>query len=283
MPSPEQVVARYHAGLLDTASRTGLAVGVLWDQRAGVDERSAASFAVAAARLVAASQSRTVALVDAYVTALHAAIGRRGRPAGLDTTQVLAGVRNGADPVEVYLRAIVTARTVLSRGNSVSDAMRAGRARAVSAAETDVMLAQRHTVAADRRVRFYRRTLTGQSCALCATASTQRYRTGDLMPIHNHCDCGVAPIIGDVDPGHVINRQLLRDLKAQGGSQYWKDRGIVVDEDGTVRKREVVVEDGERREVPGEPLAVEVEEHGELGPVLVDASHRFTGPAALAA
>ena len=103
------------------------------------------------------------------------------------------------------------------------------------------------------------------------------------MPIHNHCDCGVAPIIGERDPGQVINRQLLNDLKSSGGSQSWKDRSISVDEDGVIRHRRIETVDGERREVFGDPLNVAVRQHGELGPVLTDRAQHFAGPGSVAA
>lgn len=282
MPAPpEQVVRTYHDSLLNIRARAGLTVGTLWDRLAGLDEESLRAFAAAAALSSTAAQQQTVALFDAYL-----AVMLGGRPVGLSPGRVLEQVRNGVPAAEVYARPVVTARAAVSEGRPVVDALRAGRARAVSAAETDVVLAQRQAMvdeAVASRVAGWRRTLTGRSCALCATASTQRYRTSELMPIHSHCDCGVAPIVGDSDPGHIINRDIFADLKANGGSQYWKNRSIAVDEDGTIRHRRVVKVDGERREVLGDPLNVAVREHGELGPVLTDRAHDFAGPSAVAA
>lgn len=81
---------------------------------------------------------------------------------------------------------------------------------------------------AKRRVIGYRRVLTGRSCVFCAAAATKVYRRGDLMPLHAHCDCGVAPIYGTGDPGKVVNRGVLLELKKRG-PEYWRQRGFVDD------------------------------------------------------
>lgn len=63
----------------------------------------------------------------------------------------------------------------------------------------------------------WRRVLVGPSCEWCALVSTQRYRSAESADFgHAKCDCTVAPIVGDADPGRVINRPLLRELKARG-------------------------------------------------------------------
>ena len=54
---------------------------------------------------------------------------------------------------------------------------------------------------------------SGQSCGLCIVASTNMYSRGDLMPIHNLCNCEVAEVykVGDqlFDPGRLINMEDL--------------------------------------------------------------------------
>lgn len=250
----------------------GVAVARLWDRSAGLDDRGADGFATAAAQVAGAAQQQAAVNVDGYFAALLGVMAISGSPVGVDVEQVTgAAVRAGVEPVEVYRRAIVTARTAVSKGQPYLDAMRAGRDRASATAETDVALAQRaatvQVVEQQDRIVGFRRVLTGASCALCATASTQRYRRGDLMPIHARCDCGVAPIIGDSDPGRVINRRLVNDLKkASPNGDFARDRHITVDDDGTVRLPDVTVR-----------------QHGELGPTLTDAHHDFTGPGDIAA
>lgn len=270
MPSSPDVrlALTYQARYNRLRTRTGLTVGRLWDRYAGVDDEAAERFTTEAAGLVGAAQSSTTALVNGYLTALLILAGERD--GDLEDTPPMP---RGVDLAEVYSRPIITARTALAEGKQWADAMSIGRNRAVTSAATDISLAQRDVMsrAVDgTRIVGYRRTLTGQSCALCATASTQRYTGSRLMPIHGHCDCGVAPIIGDRDPGQVINRPLLNDLKAAGKQagdpDYWKSRKLTVDEDGTVRLPDI-----------------DVHEHGELGPVLTVKSHDFTGPGGIAA
>lgn len=96
----------------------------------------------------------------------------------------------------------------------------------------------------------YRRVLTGLSCGRCAAASTKRYHKADLLPIHAHCDCSIAPIVGDSDPGAVINSELLGRLKGET-PDYWNARHFKVTEDGQIV-----------------PPPVRVVQDAELGPVL---------------
>lgn len=131
-----------------------------------------------------------------------------------------AGLR-GVPAEEYARRPLVTLYTQLSKGVSFDDAKAVSRSRLGSMVATDVSLGQRR--AADEwslsgRVVGYRRTLTGKSCVLCAMASTQRYHAKKLMPIHGRCDCGVAPIVGDEDPGQVINQELLDKLHETGAA-----------------------------------------------------------------
>lgn len=246
------------------ALREGAAAGAgqAWDDLGSYDEADVDRFLASSVPIVVASQAQAAVLTDAY---LAAETGRA--PLGIDPATVTAGaVRAGATPDEVYHRSFVEVWSKLKAGTPWVDAVAAGRARVASTAKTDVQLAMRgaanQVIERDPRIVGYRRVLTGRSCALCATASTQRYHRGDLLPIHGNCDCSIAPIWGNRDPGRMVNQALVRDLKEAGGPQYWKDRGITVEGDQVL--------------VDGAPLRSAVEEHGELGPVLVNAAHEFT-------
>lgn len=268
-PQPDvRLAAAYLTRYNRLRNRTVTAVGFLWDRHANLDDRAAAVFAGQAASVVRGSQAGVTALVNGHLGAAATLVDS----GVLDLDDTPPTPRN-VDLDEVYYRGVVSARAAISEGRTYTEAMTAGRARAVASASTDVVLAQRAVMsrAVDgTRIVGYRRTLTGVSCALCASASTQRYTRSSLMPIHSHCDCGVAPIIGSRDPGHVINEPLLADLKsagkATGDPDYWRSRKFKVDEDGTIR-------------LPG----IAIHHHGELGPVLTDADHNFTGPSDLAA
>ena len=58
------------------------------------------------------------------------------------------------------------------------------------------------------RIIGYRRTLTGGGCTFCTLAAQQTYSTQDLMPLHRDCDCGVAPIYANADPGKDVNQKF---------------------------------------------------------------------------
>lgn len=82
---------------------------------------------------------------------------------------------------------------------------------------------------------------------------------------HNHiisnCDCGIAPIIGTEDPGHVIDQPLLDAAHAAIA-----DRFGAFDASGrNPDYRDVIV----------------THEHGEIGPVLARRGDDFTGPSDL--
>lgn len=263
MPSLEQFVTAYHRKLLALRSHTAIVAGVLWDGLGGPSDANLQAFVAEASPMAAGARLAAAELAAGYIAA---AVG----DVSVDIEGVLTEIRAGAPIAEVYARPVITMRSLLADGRDVAQALKAARARVVSTATTDVVLANRQAAVAAMdaapRVVGYRRVLSGRSCAFCATASSQRYRTDQLMPLHGHCDCGIAPIIGDHDPGRVVNRGLLRKLKAEGGPGYWNGR-YKVDADGTI----VHADDT--------PLEVAVHEHGELGPTLGDARHEFTGPA----
>jgi hypothetical protein len=222
-------------------------VGKLWSGVEDVSDASQARFSQAAAksmvRLREASADGTVSYLSEYerrVTGLPVV-------SDVDTGEIAETLR-GVDPVEVYARPFITARTALANGALIEDALKAGLNRALTMADTDVTLSQ--NVAAQEhmqqrsRITGYRRMPDGNACPLCVMASTQRYTTGTLQGIHDHCHCGIIPIIGSSDPGRVIDKQRLADLKA--------DLGMTTKPNPNSAYKKFV----------------KVEDHGELGSVL---------------
>lgn len=271
---------------------TGDLVGEAWDRFANLDDVSAAAFTNAAAVIVDQARLSTSTIAAGYMMAND----RAGGFPVAELAGVVPEIRNGVPTSAVYERSVVEARRRVAAGASWEEAMASGRARAVATARTDVVLTNRAAMAQGRNVRpwvvGYRRVLTGRSCAFCASASTQRYTVADLLPLHPSCDCDVAEILGAEDPGRVINRELLDALKQAGEEtgtpRYWNGP-YMVDADGSIRYRRVEFlrdDAGKRlldargnpvrRVVPGDKVAVEVAEHGELGPVLTDARHVTT-------
>lgn len=173
-----------------------------------------------------------------------------------------AALRNGATDTDVYRRPFVDVYRSLSEGKAMTAAIAAGALRISSIASTDVQLARRNAGFQSRsrnsRIVGYARTLTGsENCALCYVASTQRYHSGDLLPIHSGCDCGEMPIYGNQDPGQVINEVRLEATHEAVGDRF----GVSDRAARAIDYRDIMIQD-----------------HGELGPTLTVSGHRFTGP-----
>lgn len=272
--TPDQIVLTYQQQYERLRLTVAAQLAALWVGLGGVTDRDANRFVTAAAPAVRGAQLAVARLVAGYFAAVTCEVLGSARTASIPPSSVTTTELRGVDFADVYQRPVVTARTALSQHRPYDVAMDLAAQRLSQIVTADVVMAQRAaTVAAvdnDERIVGYSRVLTGNSCALCATASSQRYHRGDLMPIHAHCDCSVAPIYGNADPGHIINQKLIDDLKAAarqtGDSDYWRNRRVHVAADGTVALTRP---------------AVQI--HGELGPVLTDPDHDFTGADDIAA
>jgi hypothetical protein len=176
-----------------------------------------------------------------------------------------------ADPKDPYGRVADSYRyQVVAKGATQEKARANALVRVAAVAETDVTMAVREQV---RRsvgripgITGYRRVLRPElsetgPCGLCVVAATRRYNIEDLQPIHDNCVCEVLPIIGEMDPGLELNRSdLERIYEAAGGTGG------------------EVIKAGRRHSAALKKLRVALVEHGELGPVLVDADQTFRGP-----
>lgn len=174
-----------------------------------------------------------------------------------------SALRNGAPPEEVYVRPFKELWTALKNGHSYEDAVRMGADRLRQLVETDIQLAHTHTArsifSTRKDVMGFRRVPTGiNTCALCMIASTQRYRKLDLMPIHPGCNCKVAPIISEDTIPTVIDKETLARVHDAIAKQF----GISAADARSIDYRKITL----------------VENHGEYGPTLTVARHKFTGP-----
>jgi hypothetical protein len=168
-------------------------------------------------------------------------------------------VRNGVNLDVVHARPAEVYRDTFAFTLDEDLALERSIAREIQLIETDLMLAARDAEqqAMDKlEVTRYRRVLRPElsqsgPCGLCIVASDQVYKIADLMPIHNRCKCLTMPIVGNVDPGKSINRDDLKRIYAAAGS--------------------TAAEDLKR-------TRVQVNEHGELGPVLTVRGQKFRGP-----
>jgi hypothetical protein len=260
-------------GLVDAYTRASAAqrrtvlalVLAEWARLTSWRDGDASRLAAAAAPRVAAGQVAAARLTSAYLARVLSALLGGHRP----SSTVDVGYPRVVDPQVVYRRPVEQVWRSLADGASLLDAVDAGRRRLESLVVTDLQLARTHAardvIAVEPRVVGFRRVLTGDgSCGLCVVASTQRYHQDGLLPIHPACDCAVAPLVGDVDPGRVIDQELL-DAAHDAVAERFGAASLSARGSGVPDYRTVLL----------------VREHGELGPVLTVASHEFTGPADL--
>lgn len=258
MPSEVERLARiqraHHLRLIAIQEATADLVGAAWDRLGGLDDDALRAFSNGAAAVVDAAKVQTTNVAVGYMSANDRIIGEVAR-----LIPIVPQIRGGVPTVDVYARSVVAARVRIANGGTFDEAMATGRARATGTATTDITLVNKATIdngaAARPWIVGYRRVLTGKSCGFCAMVSTQRYHRANLMPIHQRCDCDVAEIVGSADPGRVVNRQLLRDVKKSDAVA----RRYTVDSDGTIRTPD------------GEAINVKVAVQPEVGPVLTAA------------
>lgn len=227
---------------------------------------------------VRSSQSAMSGLTTAYMARIVAEMG----DTDVDEPEPPElGDLRGVPAEEIYRRPFHQLWTELDRGAPLEAAVDSAERRAVSIATTDLELAQTHTVRESGEalgVVGYRRVLTGaENCGLCVIASTQRYHRRELMPIHPGCDCAVAPILGDRDPGQIVNTGVLtgdstptgrtRDGSRVFAAEDVLDAGELLDEVHEQVKRTLGKSDRGGRTIDYRKVAT-VYEHGELGPVL---------------
>lgn len=200
--------------------------------------------------VVEAAQRQSVALTNAYV-----ARAMERQPLGLDVGELTgAGVRNGSEPAAVYERPFVTVWTALGAGTQWEQAVADGLARATSSVAMDTQLSMRAAAnaidQADPNLYGYKRVANPSACKFCQEVDGAYIKGSDgfVMGLHNGCGCGL---------------ETLREPHP----------GAVHLSDGT-----------QVRAYAYGPLNdnVALEQHGELGPVLVDPKQHFTSEAELA-
>lgn len=209
--------------------QTTQALAAIWRRLPGYDEQDVAEWLARALPVVLAGQRASVSITNAYLARVLGA-----PPAAVDLEQLTgAGVRNGVAPAEVYRRPFVTVWTSLQNGTPWTDAVAAGLARATATAAMDVQLAMRATAQDTMQragVTTYSRVPDGNACPLCVVASMNVYKTGDLMPIHNHCGCGVAPGGGErlslFDAERILNERVGPDSPQWSANTFSMEQAI---------------------------------------------------------
>lgn len=257
---PDQLIVGYQSATAAIRARVVEYARRLWSGSPSLRDEDVERIIARLVPAVQSGQRQVAQLTDAYIARVAASAGVEWS-AGLDLEAIVN--YRGVPAVEVYRRPAVTAYTALGKGVPYSQAVQQGLSRLMSITSTDMQQAKNRAAAAGigrSGFEFFRRVLTGsENCALCAIASTQRYRRGDLLPIHPGCDCGVAALFAPSDPGQVIDSPTLE---------------LIHDE---VERVTGSVDRGGR--APDYRDLVVTNMHGELGPTLGWRGEQFTGPA----
>lgn len=207
------------AARMAVASMTVDQVSVMWSAVGGTTSTARARWIEVVVPVVDAGVATMAGVADLHVAEMLGAMtGDEVDPVGLAGEDYLEP--RGVPARDVWVRPVTRARDVLAGGGTVPDALRAGALRASQLVDTDLQLgyrnATRDAMLAQPGVVGYRRVPDAKACPFCLLAATRRYRRQDLLPCHTHCHCGVAPIVGDRDPGKVIDRDTLARLKESG-------------------------------------------------------------------
>ena len=215
-----RVAARHQTQILTIRDRSVRTIAATWSRvMVNPSDFAAAQWVQLAGPLLQAAQQTAAGLAISYVdTYVAAATGT----AGALTDLVAADFLNprGVPLDELLMRPVIEMRSKLANGATMREAVDAGGARASQIGATDPMLSYRaassEAMQQNPRVVGYRRVPDAKACKFCLLVSTQRYTDGDLMALHPHCGCTVAPIVGSKDPGRVLDQALLDRLKGEG-------------------------------------------------------------------
>lgn len=272
MPVEDDLVrlARAHQQqLLMIRAASSATVAALWDRYLlRPDDVSRDRWLPAAAQAVTAAQQAAAAAVIAHVPQSVRVAGATPDPTPATLQPAAFLSPRGVDTATVLARSVIQVRRGLADGKPFEAAMSEGRSRAVQTAATEPMLtarqANREAMKAQPRIVAYRRVPDGNACKFCLLVSTRRYWVADLMPVHPGCGCTVAPIIGDIDPGEVLDRGLADQLVAADPSL-----GLRGEARNTARA-------AAKRQLDRANELVDVHDHGELGPTLYQSGLRFS-------
>jgi len=275
--TPERVIGGYQSAVTQVRARVVAYSRAAWLAQGSYRDADVDRLVGLIVPRVQAGQVQVANLTSAYLASLASLReGTPVTPVPVDRGAVISG--RGVPATEVYRRPAASMYTALSGGASFAVALNQGLTRLESIVGTDVQMAKVRQSRSSMRShgwRFFRRTLTGnENCGLCVIASTQRYRTESLSPIHPGCDCGVAPIEQDYDPGQVINRELLEGTQSAigdfAGTAERGARDLGLGRSTATGKRASDYTD------------VMIRDHGEYGPTLTWRADKFTRAADLA-
>ena len=192
--------------------------------------------------IVGAGQARAVALTSAYLSKRLDL-----PPMGLTVPNLVgANVRNGTDPETVYKRAFIQTWAELAKSGDYQKAIQIGLNRIESSAEMDIALSARAATLdfgsmSTEEITGWVRVADGDACAFCSEIDGAVTGPDEPQPLHDRCGCTSDPI--------------TRNIPAPDGADSVGVGDTVGD--------------------------TEIQEHGELGPVITRRGDNFTSEADL--
>ncbi|MCF3941328.1 VG15 protein [Gordonia tangerina] len=250
---PDAVLAGYQQAVTAVRQRVLVFAEAMWAAMPAYRDAQADQLIARLVPRVLAGQVQVANLTATYMAAMTDTT-----PVPVDREAVTMG--RGVDPEQVYRRPMEQVWTGLAQGQTLDAAVAEGARRLQSLVATDMQMAkvrQSDVSLQHAKVQAYRRVLKGaKNCALCVIASTSKYYTGRLSPIHPGCDCDVAPADGGWSEDRVIAPELLEDAH------------------GAVEQIAGIADRGGRA-VDYRKLLL-VREHGEIGDVLTWRHQQFT-------
>jgi hypothetical protein len=263
VPTPNEWLKGYQGAIAQLRNRTVGAASSVWLQLPNYRDSNIERFKELVVPIVHGAQIQTANLTAGFQQAINRERGANVPLTLLDRAQILEP--RGVAASVVYQRPANTVYTALSENKTMTVAVGLGLERLQQTILTDLQMVKVAQSSQSLRAggfTYYRRVLTGaENCALCVIASTQRYRVGDLLPIHPACDCDVDAVTESFDPGQVIDGDLLETTHGQVEELV----GVAARDGRTVDYRNLIV----------------TREHGEIGSVLTWRNNNFTGPSDL--
>lgn len=271
-----------------TSQAVSVATAAARSFRGWYDHAQISDWAAELATRIESIQRVQAQATDAYLArATSSLAGGRVRPVGrVDVDSLRTGVTHAgtyARAADVYrwqqsqidatatqlAEAVINGPEAFLAGAPVNppevvDPIEAAIGRVQAVADMDVQLADRAqstrflTDQANRReIRGWRRVIhpeesRGGSCGLCIAATDRIYYVEELRAVHGKCKCTTLPIVGRHDPGNSLNSLDLKKLYEHAGGTT----------SGTALKR----------------TRYQINQHGELGPVLTFEKDSWRGP-----
>ena len=237
-----QLTRAYQAELKRTRQAVAAHVERSWKSLPDYRDAQVPVFLDKVLPVVKAGQDRAVALTNAY---LSRKLGVQ--PIGLNVEALTgASARNGVDPAQVYARPFTTVWTSVAKIGFAA-AVAKGLARAMSTADMDVAMASRNATLAygqaEEKIVGWTRVADPSCCDYCQMLDGVETGPDEPQPLHNNCGCTADPIIRTSGGGSEESSSGMDSFSA--GEQFDQ---------------------------------VEIQDHGEMGPMITDKSYNFTGP-----